>query len=131
MDYNFHPPTNYFPLIVHEALMIEPTETENKDTLDRFADALIKIAEEAKTQPELSPQRTEHHPIRSHGRGEGVRESWCSCCWLPKFWLDPVRNAREGRFRKSDLRNIEHIIEDNLEFLLNAWKEEKSKHVNG
>ena len=36
MDYNFHPPTNYFPLIVHEALMIEPTETENKDTLDRL-----------------------------------------------------------------------------------------------
>ena len=51
MDYNFHPPTNYFPLIVHEALMIEPTETENKDTLDAFADALIKIAEEAKSQP--------------------------------------------------------------------------------
>src|SRR3972149_895976 len=53
MDYNFPPPTNYFPLIVHEALMIEPTETENKDTLDRFADALIKIAEEARTQPDL------------------------------------------------------------------------------
>ncbi|MCL4825536.1 MAG: aminomethyl-transferring glycine dehydrogenase subunit GcvPB, partial [Anaerolineales bacterium] len=53
MDYNFHPPTNYFPLIVREALMIEPTETENKDTLDAFADAMIKIAEEAKTSPEL------------------------------------------------------------------------------
>ena len=51
--YNFHPPTNYFPLIVHEALMIEPTETENKDTLDAFADALIKIAEESKSQPKL------------------------------------------------------------------------------
>ncbi len=48
-----------------------------------------------------------------------------------KFWLDPVRIAREGRFRKSDLRDIEHIIEENLKFLLNAWKEEKSKHVNG
>jgi glycine dehydrogenase subunit 2 len=47
MDYNFHPPTNYFPLIVHEALMIEPTETESKETLDAFADAMIKIAEEA------------------------------------------------------------------------------------
>lgn len=42
MDYDFHPPTNYFPLIVHEALMIEPTETENKQTLDAFADALLK-----------------------------------------------------------------------------------------
>ena len=47
-----------------------------------------------------------------------------------KFWLDPVRVARAGRFRKSDLREIERIIEDNLEFLLNAWKEEKRKHVN-
>ncbi len=53
MDYNFHPPTNYFPLIVHDALMIEPTETETLETMDAFADALIKIADEAHTQPEL------------------------------------------------------------------------------
>ena len=53
MDYHFHPPTNYFPLIVHEALMIEPTETESKEILDAFAQALINIAEEARTQPEL------------------------------------------------------------------------------
>ncbi|GMV35395.1 DUF4160 domain-containing protein [Chloroflexi bacterium CFX5] len=48
-----------------------------------------------------------------------------------KFWLDPIRIAREGRFRKSDLRDIERIIRENLEFLLNAWKEERNKHVNG
>jgi glycine dehydrogenase subunit 2 len=53
MDYDFHPPTNYFPLIVHDALMIEPTETENRETLDRFVEALVKIAEEAHTNPEL------------------------------------------------------------------------------
>ena len=53
IDYGFHPPTNYFPLIVHEALMIEPTETENKETLDAFADALIKIAKEAHETPML------------------------------------------------------------------------------
>jgi glycine dehydrogenase subunit 2 len=53
MDYNLHPPTNYFPLIVHEALMIEPTETESKQTLDAFVEILKKIAEEAHTQPEL------------------------------------------------------------------------------
>jgi glycine dehydrogenase subunit 2 len=53
MDYRFHPPTNYFPLIVHEALMIEPTETESKETLDAFADTMLKIAEEARLQPEL------------------------------------------------------------------------------
>ena len=48
-----------------------------------------------------------------------------------KFWLEPIKVAREGGFRKSDLRDIERIIADNLEFLLNAWEKEKSKHVNG
>ena len=48
-----------------------------------------------------------------------------------KFWLDPVGIAHEGRFRKSNLRDIEGIIEDNLEFLLSAWQKEKSKHVDG
>lgn len=52
MDYGFHPPTVYFPLIVHEAIMIEPTETESKETLDEFIDAMIKIAIEAKENPE-------------------------------------------------------------------------------
>jgi len=53
IDYGFHPPTIYFPLIVQEALMIEPTETESKETLDLFAEAMKKIAEEARTDPEL------------------------------------------------------------------------------
>lgn len=53
IDLGYHPPTIYFPLIVDQALMIEPTETESKETLDDFAEALIQIAEEAKTKPEL------------------------------------------------------------------------------
>jgi len=53
LDYGYHPPTIYFPLIVREALMIEPTETESKQTLDDFADALIKIANELETDPEV------------------------------------------------------------------------------
>ena len=60
LDYGFYAPTIYFPLIVEEALMIEPTETESKETLDAFAKALVNIAHEAKTNPELvrrSPQR--------------------------------------------------------------------------
>jgi len=48
-----------------------------------------------------------------------------------KFWLDPIRIVREGRFRKSDLRDIERIIEDNHDFLMDAWEKEKGKHVNG
>jgi len=53
IDFGFHPPTNYFPLIVHEALMIEPTETETKETMDAFVDALLQIANEAKTDPDI------------------------------------------------------------------------------
>lgn len=53
MDYGFHPPTNYFPLIVPEAMMIEPTETETKETLDAFCDAMRSILKEAVETPEL------------------------------------------------------------------------------
>jgi glycine dehydrogenase subunit 2 len=53
MDFGFHPPTNYFPLIVHEALMIEPTETESLQVLNAFAEAMLKIADEARTNPDL------------------------------------------------------------------------------
>ena len=53
MDYGFHPPTIYFPLVVHGALMIEPTETESKENIDRFIEALKTIAEEARDNPDL------------------------------------------------------------------------------
>lgn len=52
MDGNTHPPTVYFPLIVHEAIMIEPTESESKEKLDEFVETMIQIAEESKTNPE-------------------------------------------------------------------------------
>ena len=52
MDENVHPPTVYFPLIVHEAIMIEPTESENKQRMDEFVEVMLKIANEAKTNPE-------------------------------------------------------------------------------
>jgi len=53
LDFGFHPPTVYFPLIVPEAMMIEPTESENVETLDRFADALLEVAREAKEKPDV------------------------------------------------------------------------------
>ena len=52
LDYGIHPPTMYFPLIVNEALMFEPTETESKETLDEVVSALKEIIEKAKTDPE-------------------------------------------------------------------------------
>jgi glycine dehydrogenase subunit 2 len=64
MDYGFHPPTIYFPLIVPEALMIEPTETETKETLDSFADAMLAIAREAAEQPELLKEAPHNRPVR-------------------------------------------------------------------
>jgi len=64
IDYGFHPPTNYFPLIVREALMIEPTETESKETLDRFAEALLRIAEEARMDPDLLHKAPHNAPVR-------------------------------------------------------------------
>lgn len=53
LDYGYHAPTIYFPLLFHESLMIEPTENESKDTIDAFVDVMRKIAEESKTNPEL------------------------------------------------------------------------------
>ncbi|HEY8910395.1 MAG TPA: aminomethyl-transferring glycine dehydrogenase subunit GcvPB [Desulfosporosinus sp.] len=53
LDYGYHPPTIYFPMIVEEAMMIEPTETESIETLDKFAKVLIQVAEEARSNPDL------------------------------------------------------------------------------
>jgi glycine dehydrogenase subunit 2 len=64
MDYGFHPPTIYFPLIVPEALMIEPTETEAKETLDAFADAMLEIAHEATAEPELLKEAPHVRPVK-------------------------------------------------------------------
>ncbi len=64
LDYGYHPPTVYFPLIVNEAIMTEPTETETKETLDEFAEALIKIAEEAKENPEILKEAPHDTPVR-------------------------------------------------------------------
>ena len=83
MDYGFHPPTIYFPLVVPEALMIEPTETETKETLDAFADAMLAIVDEAADEPEalrsaphvrpitrLDEARAARNPVVRYGFGE-------------------------------------------------------------
>jgi glycine dehydrogenase subunit 2 len=64
MDYGFHPPTVYFPLIVDEALMIEPTETESRETLDAFCEAMLAIAREAEEEPELLRGAPHNAPLR-------------------------------------------------------------------
>ncbi len=64
IDYGFHPPTIYFPLIVEEALMIEPTETVSKEELDRFIAAMEEIAREARERSELLKEAPHHAPVR-------------------------------------------------------------------
>jgi glycine dehydrogenase subunit 2 len=64
LDYGFHPPTVYFPLLVDEALMVEPTETETKETLDAFAEALAAILAEAAQDPEIARQAPYTTPVR-------------------------------------------------------------------
>ncbi|MDQ0337673.1 glycine dehydrogenase subunit 2 [Caldalkalibacillus uzonensis] len=64
LDFGFHPPTIYFPLIVEECLMIEPTETESKETLDEFIDTLIQIAKEAEEKPEIVQEAPHHTVVR-------------------------------------------------------------------
>jgi glycine dehydrogenase subunit 2 len=64
IDKGFHPPTNYFPLIVPEALMIEPTETESKETLDRFVAVMRQIAREAAENPDMLRTAPHSTPVR-------------------------------------------------------------------
>jgi glycine dehydrogenase subunit 2 len=64
LDFGFHPPTVYFPLLVDEALLVEPTETETKETLDAFADAIAEILREAKGDPEIARNAPYTTPVR-------------------------------------------------------------------
>ncbi len=73
-DYGFYPPTVYFPLTVPECLMIEPTESESKASLDEFADALIQIAKEAATDPELLHKAPHNTPVSRLDEYKAARE---------------------------------------------------------
>ena len=79
MDYGLHPPTNYFPLIVHEALMIEPTETESKQSLDSFVDAMLKIAEEAHDNPSILMDAPHTTPVGRLDEVKAARELVLCC----------------------------------------------------
>ena len=74
MDYGFHPPTIYFPLVVPEALMIEPTETEAKETLDAFAEAVLAIAREAAEEPETVKGAPYTRPVQRLDEVKAVKQ---------------------------------------------------------
>jgi glycine dehydrogenase subunit 2 len=79
LDFGIHPPTTYFPLIVPEALMIEPTETESKESLDFFADAMLQIADEVESNPEFvaaAPHTTEYKRLDEVGANRNPNQRW-------------------------------------------------------
>ncbi|MEA2522988.1 MAG: glycine dehydrogenase subunit 2, partial [Thermomicrobiales bacterium] len=79
LDFGVHPPTTYFPLVVSEALMIEPTETESKESLDNFIAALRQIADEAETIPEFvtaAPHTTEYKRLDEVGANRNLNLRW-------------------------------------------------------
>ena len=79
LDYGFHPPTIYFPLVVDEAIMIEPTETESKETLDAFIDAMKAIAKEADENPEILHTAPHNTPVRRLDETTAARK--LDLCW--------------------------------------------------
>jgi glycine dehydrogenase subunit 2 len=81
LDYNFHAPTTYFPLLVPECLLIEPTETETKEELDGFIDAMTRILKEAETTPELLKEAPHTQPVRRLDEVRAARE--LDLAWQP------------------------------------------------
>ena len=74
LDFGLHAPTVYFPLIVQEALMIEPTETESKESLDEFKEAMIQIAREVEENPELVKSAPQNTPVTRLDEVRAARE---------------------------------------------------------
>lgn len=88
LDYGFYAPTVYFPLVVEEAFMIEPTETESRETLEAFAQALQQIAQEARTDPELLRRAPHRLPVNRVDDVKAAREP--NVRWTPATSLSPL-----------------------------------------
>ncbi|HWH24851.1 MAG TPA: aminomethyl-transferring glycine dehydrogenase subunit GcvPB [Candidatus Limnocylindria bacterium] len=88
IDHGYHPPTIYFPLIVEEGMLIEPTDTESVETLDAFADALIAIAEEARTEPDVLRSAPHSSPVRRLDEATAARQP--DLRWRAMTGAEPV-----------------------------------------
>jgi glycine dehydrogenase subunit 2 len=79
LDFGIHAPTVYFPLIVHEALMIEPTESESRQTLDNFIEVMKQIAEEVETNPEMVKEAPHTTPVGRLDEARAAKDM--NVCW--------------------------------------------------
>ena len=109
LDHGVHPPTVYFPLLVDEALLIEPTETETKETLDRFAEIVAEILREAREDPEIARRRAVHDagaPPRRGRRGPAAgRCASRSRCRFVVFGAGAIGGVVGARLHQAGTRS--------------------------
>ena len=104
LDHNVHPPTVYFPLLVDEALMIEPTETETKERLDHFAEVVRSILEEAKEDPEVARTAPHTTPVRRLDEAGAAKRPVVR--WRPTRRL----GRRRGELEPGLLRQVREVV---------------------
>ena len=113
LDYGFHPPTVYFPLLVDEALLVEPTETETKETLDALRRAIAEILREARRGPGDRAQRAVHDagaPARRGRRREAARSS-ASPCKGPSVGIRRILAGPDRRCRAAAAAHVPPVCE--------------------
>jgi len=104
IDFGYHPPTIYFPLLIPEALMLEPTETETRETLDAFADTLIRILDEAENEPALLFDAPTTSPVRRVDEVRAVRSPILrDGIEYGRPDADEPKPGASGRFKRSPL----------------------------
>ena len=104
MDYGIHPPTVYFPLVVPEALMIEPTETEPKERLDGFVEAMRRIANEAASEPELLHDAPHGRPVRRLDEVRAVKQP------VVRYLFEEHAGTRGGRVTTASSVVAEELV---------------------
>src|SRR5690625_1505923 len=93
LDYGYHPPTIYFPLNVEEAMMAEPTETESKETLDGFIDAMLQIAKEVEEEPELVQEAPHDTIVKRMDETRAARKPILRC--YKENNKDKIKNSKK------------------------------------
>ena len=110
LDHNMHPPTVYFPLLVDEALMVEPTETETRESLDGFADAVESILAEAEDDPEIARQAPYTTPVRRLDEAGAARNPVVRQDLLDGRLGSSCASSRTGANRSPSRSNaLEHL----------------------
>jgi glycine dehydrogenase subunit 2 len=114
IDYGYHPPTIYFPMLIEESMMVEPTETESRETLDAFAEALLAIVDEAKTNSDIVREAPHVSPVRRIDEARAVRD-----LVIRHPHTEPVESAepvaQPAPVQRPSMVQVEGLVEPQLE----------------